>query len=208
MPQVPLVKLDPSQTITLMHKAIEIPEPGHQIETLLQARRNDFFFEDHDAEDQTVFEYVEPAGGDQDPIVVDDSDEEMFSAGGSSSNAEPGTSNSNSKGKGKSRPADDWVHNETWVNDNIANLMPPPVEASATATMALQRELRAMLKEQETCTSYKELGWFMPPDLIGDNLFQWIVEMHSFDPEIPIAKDMVARSVLSLVPAFLNETEF
>jgi ubiquitin-conjugating enzyme E2 Q len=33
----------------------------------------------------------------------------------------------------------------------------------------------------------------MPPDLIGDNLYQWIVEMHSFDPALPLAKDLKAK---------------
>jgi ubiquitin-conjugating enzyme E2 Q len=65
--------------------------------------------------------------------------------------------------------------------------------------MALQRELRAMLKEQEKADSLRDLGWYMPPEFVGDNLFQWIVELHSFDEALPIAKDLKAKKLTSLV---------
>ena len=58
------------------------------------------------------------------------------------------------------------------------------------ATMSLQKELKAVLKDQATAKSLKQLGWYMPLDYIGDNLFQWIVELHSFEEELPIAQDM------------------
>lgn len=50
-----------------------------------------------------------------------------------------------------------------------------------------------MMKEQEMAKSLKELGWYMPEEFIRDNLYQWIVELHSFDPDLPIAKDMKAK---------------
>ena len=56
-----------------------------------------------------------------------------------------------------------------------------------------------MLKEQDRATSLKELGWYMPPGFIEDNLYQWIVELHSFDKDLPIAKDLAQRKVNSLV---------
>ena len=96
-----------------------------------------------------------------------------------------------SKAKGPPvRPADDWKHDPAYVQQAVENLMLPPFESSGGATMALQKELRAMQREQDNAKSLKELGWYMPPEFMGDNLYQWIVEMHSFDPEIPIAKDM------------------
>jgi ubiquitin-conjugating enzyme E2 Q len=183
----PFVKLDPAHPLVLSSKSIEIPEPGYQIETLLEARNFDAYVDDPDAADQAVFEYVEPP---QEVIEVDDdSDEDMYDF---SAAANPPAPTPVAKAK-KSRPANDWKHNPEWVNTHVAHLLPPPVEASSGSTMAVQRELRAMLKEQDDCTSYKDLGWYMPPDLIGDNLFQWIVEMHSFDPDIPIAKDLAAK---------------
>ncbi len=69
-------------------------------------------------------------------------------------------------------------------------MLPPPVDSRPMATMAVQRELRAVLKDQEATRSLKELGWYMPLDYIGDNLFQWIVELHSFEEELPIARDL------------------
>ena len=97
------------------------------------------------------------------------------------------------------RAADDWKHGPEWVRETIANMMPAPNDSTSVATMALHRELNSMLKEQERATSLKELGWYMPPEFIQDNLYQWIVELHSFDKDLPIAKDMVQRGVNSLV---------
>jgi len=55
------------------------------------------------------------------------------------------------------------------------------------------------LREQDHAKSLSELGWYMPPEFIGDNLFQWIVELHSFEKDLPIAKDLKARKINSLV---------
>ncbi|KAH7925790.1 hypothetical protein BV22DRAFT_408192 [Leucogyrophana mollusca] len=97
-----------------------------------------------------------------------------------------------------SKPLDEWVHDPEWVSNHIIDILPPPEEATPAATMALTRELKAMMAEQRK-TSSRDLGWYMPPEHNGENLFQWIVEMHSFDPELPIAKDMVTRGLNSLI---------
>ncbi|PCH39035.1 hypothetical protein WOLCODRAFT_141073 [Wolfiporia cocos MD-104 SS10] len=94
---------------------------------------------------------------------------------------------------------DEWVHDIPWVEQAIIYLLPPPVESSVHATMALQRELKLLLKEQEHARSLRELGWYLPLEFIGDNLFQWIVELHSFEPDLPIAQDMKTCGVNSLV---------
>jgi len=175
---IPLVKLDPAHPLTLSHggrggqRHIQFPEPSYKLEKLLRARQKEYFEQDYDEEDQAIFEAKETLANSQQVIVVEDS---------------PPPS--------KVPILNDWQHDEEWVTTSIAHLMPPPFEASPSATMAVQRELKAMLKEQENATSMKELGWYMPPDLIGDNLFQWIVELHSFDETLPIAKDMVTACV-------------
>lgn len=92
---------------------------------------------------------------------------------------------------------DDWEHDADWVRDCVQHMLPAPEDASPMATSALQRELKAMLNDQESARSLKELGWYMPPDFIGDNLFQWVVELHSFEPDLPIAKDMASQCVRS-----------
>ncbi len=84
--------------------------------------------------------------------------------------------------------------------------MPPPLEASTAATTAIQRELRAMLKEQAVASrrpgGLHELGWFLPNlgedddnggGGIMDNLFQWIVELHSFDESLPLTEQMKSK---------------
>lgn len=92
---------------------------------------------------------------------------------------------------------DDWVHDAEWVQACVEHMLPAPVDASPMATMALQKDLTAMLREQGQAKNLKELGWYMPQDFMSDNLFQWVVELHSFEPSLPIAKDIAARSVIS-----------
>lgn len=198
----PLVKLDPAHPITLNSKHIKIPEPSHEIDTLLAARRKEYREDENDLEDLAIFESPDPSSlyeavptGANGYCDIDD-DEDMshydsddYTVPASRPNV---TAAHKAKGKGKEIIAD-WKHNSDWVIKHVENLMPPPMEATPSATMAVQRELKTMLKDQENAATLKDLGWYMPPDLIGDNLFQWIVELHSFDEDLPIAKDLKSR---------------
>ncbi|KAG5639239.1 hypothetical protein H0H81_005313 [Sphagnurus paluster] len=192
---IPLVKLDPAHPITLNSKRIEIPEPSYQIDALLKARSEEYQEEENDEEDMRVFDVkyvsnvVDEELDDMD-VDVDFYEDEDYIISHLS------TRQSDGKAAKKLPPLEnDWKHDSSWVLKIVENLMPPPSEASPSATMAVQKELKAMLKEQEGAKSLKELGWYMPPDLVGDNLFQWIVEMHSFDEDLPIARDLKARHV-------------
>jgi ubiquitin-conjugating enzyme E2 Q len=183
-PKIPFVNLDPKHPITLtlnstrVNKKIEIPQPSYQLEKLVAARSAEFLDEDPDEEDVAIFEAKETPS--QANLEIDDEG----GAGLCEMVVAP------------KRRADDWVHDATWVMECIAHVLPPPFESTPSATMAVQRELRAMLKEQKIATSLAELGWYVPPDQVGDNLFQWIVELHSFDETLPIAKDMKAKCVI------------
>lgn len=73
----------------------------------------------------------------------------------------------------------------------------PPSFANAYAARALAREIKN-LEETQTKTPLHELGWHMDFGTI-DNLFQWIVQLHSFDPSLPLARDMKAAGVTSIV---------
>ncbi|KAI0824358.1 hypothetical protein BC628DRAFT_1379076 [Trametes gibbosa] len=95
--------------------------------------------------------------------------------------------------------ADDWEHNREWVEQCVENLMPPPAESSPMASTSLQKELRAMIKEQKSAKSMRELGWYLPEEMMGDNLYQWIVELHSFDSALPVAQDLERNAINSLV---------
>jgi len=43
-----------------------------------------------------------------------------------------------------------------------------------------------------------ELGWFVDFEKL-ENLFQWIVELHSFDLSLPLAQDMKKAGIASIV---------
>jgi ubiquitin-conjugating enzyme E2 Q len=201
----PFVKLDPAQPITLGGTGLEIPEPSFQLEQLLQAlyAQASQSEEDNDVQDQEVFSFDEGEnrkGKEKEVIVIDeddhnafmdaDGDIEMVDAFLDCDSGFKALASSKGKDKSATKPIDDWVHDPEWVSNVVPMMLPAPQSASRAATAALQRELRSMLKEQESASSLKELGWYMPPEFIGDNLFQWIVEMHSFDESIPIAIDM------------------
>ncbi|RDX46333.1 hypothetical protein OH76DRAFT_1407058 [Lentinus brumalis] len=167
---IPYVPLDPTHPLTLSQKWIRIPEPTHALEKILAARREEFIPINYDEDDLSIFDALPPAQ----PTQRVEEDTVMTIA-------------------------DDWQHDREWVLQAIEHLIPPPTESSIQATTALQRELKALLKEQKAAKSLKDLGWYMPEDLIGDNLYQWIVELHSFDKDLPIAKDMQKCGVNSLV---------
>jgi len=63
--------------------------------------------------------------------------------------------------------------------------------------MRLNRELKTILKVQEETPSH-ELGWYINPELIS-NVYQWIVELHSFELDLPLAQDMKAAGMNSIV---------
>lgn len=76
-------------------------------------------------------------------------------------------------------------------------VLEPPSYATSTATRALQRELTATLKVQDTHPAH-ELGWYIDRELIS-NVYQWIIELHSFEPHLPLAKDMNSKNLKSVV---------
>ncbi|KAK3344063.1 hypothetical protein B0T25DRAFT_464196 [Lasiosphaeria hispida] len=73
----------------------------------------------------------------------------------------------------------------------------PPTDAAPFATKALGREL-SKLQIVQANTPLHQLGWYV--DLIKvNNLFQWIVELHSFEATLPLAQDMKKAGVTSVV---------
>ncbi|KZF25287.1 hypothetical protein L228DRAFT_280539 [Xylona heveae TC161] len=76
-------------------------------------------------------------------------------------------------------------------------LLGPPRYATPIATKALQRELQAILKIQNNEPQHRR-GWSLDPQLV-QNVYQWIIELHSFDLSLPLAKDMKQRGVSSIV---------
>ena len=76
-------------------------------------------------------------------------------------------------------------------------LLDEPSYATPGATRSLHAALRETLKEQKRTPAH-ELGWYINGELIS-NVYQWIVEFHSFEAHLPIAKDMKERGLKSVV---------
>lgn len=84
----------------------------------------------------------------------------------------------------------------TLTEDSLP-LLCPPQYATSRATTLLQKQLQATLKVQEKEQAH-ELGWYIDPNLIR-NVYQWIVELHTFDPELPLTQDLKKAKLQSVV---------
>ena len=76
-------------------------------------------------------------------------------------------------------------------------ILTSPSYATLTATNALSRELRNTLQIQKTHPIH-ELGWYIDAEHI-QSLYQWIVELHSFDSNLPLTNDMKAKNLRSII---------
>jgi len=83
------------------------------------------------------------------------------------------------------------------LDQSSLHLLEPPSYATSSATLRLNKELKTILKIQET-TPLHELGWYIDQNLVS-NVYQWIVELHSFDPKLPLAQDMKVAGITSVV---------
>ena len=87
-------------------------------------------------------------------------------------------------------------HPGTLQEDSLS-MLGHPQYASTPATKILQQHLAATVKIQKE-TPIQDLGWYVNHKLIN-TVYQWIVELHSFDPEIPLAQDLQALNMQSIV---------
>ena len=76
-------------------------------------------------------------------------------------------------------------------------MLQPPQNASISTTKELMKRLKDTLQVQD-CTATHELGWYIDRHLIS-NMYQWIVELHSFEASLPLAKDMKRANMKSIV---------
>ncbi|KAJ5425602.1 hypothetical protein N7465_000672 [Penicillium sp. CMV-2018d] len=72
-----------------------------------------------------------------------------------------------------------------------------PQFATSSATKVLQQHLQATIKIQKRVPLH-ELGWYVDPSLIT-TVYQWIVELHTFDPSLPLAQDLKVINQKSVV---------
>ncbi|KAI0885363.1 uncharacterized protein GGS22DRAFT_188652 [Annulohypoxylon maeteangense] len=73
----------------------------------------------------------------------------------------------------------------------------PPSYADYAAQRALGQEIKKLEKIQSSMPLHL-LGWYIDFERLN-NLFQWIVEFHSFDRDLPLAKDMEKAGLTSIV---------
>ena len=108
------------------------------------------------------------------------------------------------KGKGKPLPEipsqkedsqTDFIPGK--LDHSFLPILEPPSYATSMATKALQRELAATLKVQDTHPAH-ELGWYVDRELVS-NVYQWIVELHSFEKHLPLTKDLRSKGLKSVV---------
>lgn len=93
-------------------------------------------------------------------------------------------------------PATDFIPGS--LTERSLPIMSPPQYATSFATKVLQKQLKETVKIQQK-EPLHELGWYVDPNLTSGNLYQWIVEFHSFDKELPLAKDMKAAKLQSII---------
>ena len=94
---------------------------------------------------------------------------------------------------------------ETWKTDFVPGsldvsklkMLQPPSDASSVTTKTLLKELTKTLKVQNDSPAH-ELGWYVHGEQM-ENVYQWIVEMHSFEATLPLAKDMKQAGLTSIV---------
>ena len=146
--------------------------------------------------------------GRNDPAIIsDDTDVEdvaiLFSDTEEKFEA-PSTKRSNEKGKAPSElPSTKSAHTSKtdflpgYLDHKSLPLLEPPSYATSMATRALQRELASTLKVQDTHPAH-ELGWYLDAELVT-NVYQWILELHSFESHLPLAKDMKSKGIRSVV---------
>jgi ubiquitin-conjugating enzyme E2 Q len=96
---------------------------------------------------------------------------------------------------GKGKPKTDFVPGT--LDHSTLPMIEPPAWATPMATKQLQTEFKDLLKIQQKDPLHA-LGWYIDPEHVS-NLYQWIVELHSFDPTLPLAKDMKSRGITSIV---------
>lgn len=93
------------------------------------------------------------------------------------------------------KPLTDYVPGK--LDYSTLPMLTQPAWATSSATKRLMKDFGELLKVQNK-EALHELGWHVDEDKI-ENMYQWIVELHSFDPTLPLAKDMKTKNIQSIV---------
>ncbi|KAL6158616.1 hypothetical protein ACJQWK_04239 [Exserohilum turcicum] len=98
-------------------------------------------------------------------------------------------------GKSPTKPLTDYVPGT--LDYSTLPILELPSWATTSATKRLMKDFKDIIQIQNK-EPLHELGWHIDEDKI-DNIYQWIVELHSFDPALPLAQDMKKKNIKSIV---------
>ncbi|KAL4806836.1 hypothetical protein BDV18DRAFT_160003 [Aspergillus unguis] len=92
------------------------------------------------------------------------------------------------------------------LDTSCIQLLGEPQYATQGATRSIQKRLKQALATQNTQPQH-ELGWYINDNLI-DNMYQWIVELHSFNQSLQLAKDLQKAKLSSIVMEIRFPSDF
>lgn len=135
----------------------------------------------------------------EDRLIINEEEEEEDDGG-----AEMPLTPASGKGKiksffskiGKSKSKSDFVPGS--LDYSKLPMLREPTYANHGTTMRLMKDFHMLVKTQSEASDIADLGWYIDPNRV-DNMYQWIVELHSFDPALALAKDMKAKGHKSIV---------
>jgi ubiquitin-conjugating enzyme E2 Q len=155
----------------------------------------------------SIFSYVKDAktesSSDLDDLLASDGEDETQSA-----MTRKRRRTSIDSGLGETRLLADQ---NSWQPDNVTTFQPGQLDLSslpkiaepawAASSPAALRALNGQIKDLQKIqsnTNIATLGWYIDFEKL-DNLFCWIVELHSFDMDLALAQDMVRYGCSSIV---------
>lgn len=80
---------------------------------------------------------------------------------------------------------------------SLLQMLAEPAWATPSATRRLMQDFKAVIGIQNKWPPH-ELGWHIDEDKM-ENMYQWVVELHTFDATLPLAQDMRKRGITSVV---------
>lgn len=97
--------------------------------------------------------------------------------------------------KSSSKPVTDFIPGQ--LDFSKLTILAEPKFATTSASKRLQKDYQTLLKVQNS-NPLHELGWYTDPEHFN-NVYQWIIELHSFDEKLPLAKQMKDKGIKSVV---------
>ncbi|KAI0589173.1 ubiquitin-conjugating enzyme E2 Q2 [Pyrenophora tritici-repentis] len=94
-----------------------------------------------------------------------------------------------------SKPLTDYVPGT--LDYSTLPMLQMPAWATSAATRRLMKDFKDLIQIQNK-EPLHELGWHIDEDRV-ENIYQWIVELHSFEASLPLAQDMKKHGVKSIV---------